>query len=126
MKWLIFFLLATPIAAQEPKPRIDRIEWSLLAADAGTRALDVYSTRIAIENGGHEILLPSFIADHTSAMAAYSAGIVGVNFLVARALDRRGHRRLAHIVTMIDVGQDAPWAVQNLFIHNAVRHFKAR
>lgn len=126
MKWLIFFLLATPLFAQESKPRIDRIEWSLLAADAGTRALDVYSTRVAIENGGHEILLPSFIADHTASMAAYSASIVGVNVLVARALERHHHSRLAHFATLIDIGQDAPWAIRNLLISTAKQHFKQR
>jgi hypothetical protein len=120
MKVMILFLLTLPLGAQTlpdaPKPRTDRLEWSLLAADAGIRSFDVYSTHRMLQNGGHELLLPRAISNHVPAMAAYSAGAVALNWWVARRLERHGHRQLARIATMIDIGQDAPWAIHNLFV----------
>ena len=91
------------------------MEWSLLAADASVRALDVYSTRRALSCGcNHEAILPAFIAGHTVAMAAYSGGSVIFDWYVARTLERHGHRRLAHIFTSVDLSQDAVFALRNL------------
>jgi hypothetical protein len=119
MKPLMLLLLAVPLAAQvpnAPQPKPDRVEWSLLAADASSRALDVYSTHQMLANGYHELLLPKAIADHTPAMAAYSAGAVALDWWTARRLERHGHRKLARLVTVIDIAQDAPWAVHNLYL----------
>jgi hypothetical protein len=99
-----------------PKRHIDRTGWTLLSADASIRALDVYSTHQMLVNGNHEIFLPGFIADHTSTMAAFSAGMVGVNWWAARSLERHHHPKIAHLVTMIDIAQDAPWAIHNLML----------
>src|ERR1700677_2779536 len=119
MKALLIFLASTVAVAQipdAPKPHADKVEWSLLAADASSRALDVYSTRQMIANGHHEIVLPKFIANHTPVIAAYSAGTVVMDYIVTRRLERHGHRKLARLATSIDIGQDAPWAVHNLFL----------
>lgn len=119
MKTILIFLASTVAVAQipdAPKPHADKVVWSLLAADASSRALDVYSTRQMLANGHHEIVLPKFIADHTPVMAAYSAGTVVMDYIVTRRLERHGHRTLARLATSIDIGQDAPWAVHNLFL----------
>jgi hypothetical protein len=119
MKALLIFLASTVAVAQipdAPKPHADKVEWSLLAADASSRALDVYSTHQMLANGHHEIVLPKFIADHTPVMAAYSAGTVVMDYFVTRRLEKHGHRTLARLVTSIDLAQDAPWAVHNLFL----------
>ena len=74
------------------------------------------STYKMIENGYHEIILPKFIADHTPVMAAYSAGTVAMDYFVTRRLGKNGHRKLARLVTSIDICQDAPWAIRNLVL----------
>lgn len=115
----IVLLFATGLPAQvpdAPKPHIDKTEWALLAADAGTRALDVYSTRQMLENGNHEMFLPGFVANHTPALIGVEGGAVALNWWVARRLEAHHRPRMAHIVTMIDISQDAPWAIHNLFL----------
>lgn len=122
MKHIIFVLaLSMPLYAQlpeAPKPRMDKTELTLLTIDASSRALDVYSTHQMLENGGYEIFLPDAISHHTPLMALYSAGSVALDWFIAHKLKKHGHRRLAHALTMIDIGQDAPWAIHNLFIRN--------
>ena len=104
-----------------PKPVMDKTEWALLAADASSRALDVYSTHKALSESSrnHEDLLPGFISNHSAPMAVYSAGTVALDWYVARKLELHHHSKLAHIVTMIDIGQDAPFAIHNLFLPGA-------
>ena len=100
--------------APRPQRVTDRTEWSLLAVDAGVRVLDVYSTHQMITRGNHEVFLPDAIAHHTPVMAAYSAGAIALNWWVARRLERSHRARLAHFVTLLDIGQDAPLAIHNL------------
>ena len=91
-------------------------DWVLLATHASFRALDVYSTHRVISMGGREQLLPSSIADHTPTMAAYSAGCVALDWFVTQELVKHHHSKIAHAITMIDIAQMAPRAVQNLFL----------
>jgi hypothetical protein len=109
-------LLSTAATAQVPSPRVDRIDWATLMADAGARSLDVYSTRRMLTRGDREKLLPAAIAVHTPAMVAYSAGVVLLDGYIARKLAKYGHRKLARTVILIDGGQDAFWAVHNLYL----------
>jgi hypothetical protein len=111
----ILLLLAVLPAFGQERPKLDKAEFALLAADAGSRALDVYSTHKMLESGYQEELLPGFIADHTGTMAAYSGGCVVVDWLVYRRL-REHHRKLAHVLTLVDIGQDVPWAIHNLYL----------
>lgn len=97
-----------------PKPHMDRTEMALLGALAGSRALDTYSTRAALSRGQHELTLPGFIVNHDASMAAFSAGSFALDWWVARRLERKGHPKLAHALTIIDIGQDLPWAIHNL------------
>ena len=118
MKWFLLMAMCSTAAAQvlpdAPKPQVDRLEWSLLAADGGVRVLDVYSTRRMLSQGNHEVLLPREIADHTWALSLYSAGMVGLQYGVARFLVKHRHRRLAHAVTMVDIGEEVGLDVDNL------------
>jgi hypothetical protein len=98
---------------------LGRIDWSLLAADAAARSLDVYSTHLALSEGFHELILPKAIADHTPAMAAYSAGCVASDYLWARYLVKHHHPKLAKIVILGDASQDAIFAVHNLYLKRA-------
>lgn len=111
---------ALPCAAQvipdAPKPHFDRTDWALLAADAGSRALDTYSTRWALENGNHEKFLPDFISHNTARLAIAEGVMVGVDYLVARQLVRHRHPKLAKVALMVDFAQDAPWAIHNLYL----------
>jgi hypothetical protein len=104
-----------------PKPKMDKVEWALLAGDAASRTLDVYSTHRMLAQGNHEILLPGFVANHTPVFAAYSAGTLALDWWAARKLERHHRSRLAHIVTMVDIGQDAPWAIHNLYLQRTTR-----
>lgn len=110
---------------EAPKPHLDKTEWALLAADAGSRALDCYSTHQMLTRGYRELILPQAIADHAPVMALYSASAVAADSLIARRLSR-GHRRLARIVTMIDLGQDLPWAIHNLYLEPRQKTLKPR
>jgi hypothetical protein len=111
----ILLLLAVLPAFGQERPKLDKAEFALLAADAGSRALDVYSTHKMLESGYQEELLPGFIADHTGTMATYSGGCVVLDWLVYRRL-REHHRKLAHVLTLVDIGQDVPWAIHNLYL----------
>lgn len=103
-----------------PPKRIDKTEWALLSADAAIRTLDVYSTHYALSQANtRELLLPNAIAHHVPAMAAYSAGTVALDWWVARRLEARGHRTMAHVLTAVDLANDAPWAIHNLFLSPA-------
>ena len=115
---VILFLICCQLAhcqlPESPKPHTDRLELGLLAADASIRALDVYSTHQALANGNREMFLPAAIASRPAAMASLEAlDIAGVWF-VARRLEAHRHAKLAHLITMIDIAQDAPWAIHNL------------
>lgn len=94
----------------------DRTEWALLAADAGARGLDVYSTHWALKAGNKEGTLPGWIVDHPPVMALYSGSIVAAQFWTARKLFAHGHRRWAYLITATDISVTAPFAVHNLFL----------
>ena len=101
-------------SAHDAPSHLDRIEWSLLAADATTRGLDAYSTYRASQGGGHDAELPSCIAEHPAAMSAYSGGVVVLQYFLARSLFKHGHTRLAHLITAADVVQVGVAAGHNL------------
>jgi hypothetical protein len=113
-----FILLASPLGAQTmdeaPKPRLDRIEWILLASDAGARALDTYSTRWSLCNGNREKFLPPFVANHTANLIAVEGGMVALNYFATRNLNRRRHSKLAKLAIVADSIQVLPWAIRNL------------
>jgi hypothetical protein len=120
VKIALILLLVAPLYAQLPEApksqQLDRVEWGLLATDAGVRGLDVYSTHQALQNGNRELFLPSAVVDHVPAMAAYSAGTVVLDWYFARLLTRHHHRTWAHVLTSVDIGTTAPWAVHNLYL----------
>ena len=104
------------LAAQTPRAHLDRAEWALLAADAGSRALDTYSTRLSLREGAREMFLPGIVVDHTWTMAAYSGGVVALDGWATNELERHHHARLAHALPAIDIGLDLPWAIHNLYL----------
>jgi len=99
-----------------PAPHIDRIDWALLAADAGVRTLDVYSTRRMLQDGNREKFLPGFVVNHTPVLAATEGGAVALNYLAVRFLEKHHHGKLAKIAVSIDIADDAPWAIHNLYL----------
>jgi hypothetical protein len=98
-----------------PRAHLDRTEKVLLIADAAVRGLDVYSTHWALQAGNKEATLPGWIVNHPPIMALYSGGIVASQYFVARKLSSR-HRKLAHLITAVDISVTAPFAVHNLFL----------
>ena len=103
-------------AHPQPHRGIDRTEWALLAADAGSRALDVYSTHQMLANGNREIFLPTAIAKRPAAMGSLEAADVLTVWWLSRKLEEHRRPRLAHLLTAIDFAQDAPWAMHNLLL----------
>ena len=103
-----------PIPLQKPSTHLDRIEIPLLLLDASARALDCYSTRRMLDQGNREAILPRAIAGHPLPMAVYSASTIGVDWFTARWLNKRGHRRLARLTIVADLGQDLYFGVKNL------------
>ena len=107
---------------EAPKPQqLDRVQWALLGAETGVRALDVYSTHQMLQNGNRELVLPGAVANHVPAMIAYSAGTVVVDWYFAKLLTKYHHRKLAYALTSIDIGTTAPWAIHNLTLARASR-----
>lgn len=104
------------VLPEAPKPNLDRTEWTLLAADAAVRGLDVYSTHWALKAGNKEGTLPDWIVEHPPVMALYSGSIMVAQYFVARHLFNHGHRRLAHLITAADVSITGTYAVHNLFL----------
>jgi hypothetical protein len=113
----IIALVAEAQLPDAPKPHRNRVEFALLAADAASRGLDVYSTRRMIANGHKELFLPQAIAKRPAAMAAMEAGYLALQYWAARKLEKTHHRKLARIALAIDIGQDAPWAIRNLYLN---------
>ena len=118
MRYLWILLLCVQAFGQlpeAPKPHLDKTEWALLAADAAVRGLDVYSTHWALQAGNKEGTLPGWIVNHPPVMALYGGSIVAAQYVAARKLSPR-HRKLAHLITALDVSVTAPFAVHNLFL----------
>ena len=115
---LVAMLFTCTLAAAQQAPKKDRVETVLLVTDACSRALDLYSTHRMLAQSNHEMIMPREFVSTVPALTAYEAGSTALNYLVARRLEHRGHRRLARIVTSIDIGEDMPWAVHNLFLPN--------
>ena len=112
---LLFSLhLVAQTVPDAPKPQLDRIDWMLLATDAGGRALDTYSTRRSLCDGNREKFLPDLIVNHTGRLAAFEGGMVTLNYFAARSLIRRHHRKLARVMLVADALQVWPWAIRNL------------
>jgi hypothetical protein len=109
---LLCLLLSVPLSGQE-QPKMKRIDWALLAADAGTRSLDVYSTRRMLDRGYQEQFLPDAIAQHNATMAAYSGAVVVGNYFISRRIARH-HPRLPRLYLLADVLQNGYFAVHNL------------
>jgi hypothetical protein len=120
-------VLRPPVPAEIAKPRIDRLTWTLLAADGGARALDAYSTRRMLRNNcssgqimpgtstcNYEQNLPGFIANHASGLYAFEGVAWLSEFTAARFLVRHHHERLARFVPLISFLSTTSFAVNNL------------
>ena len=103
---------------EAPKPQVkkhamDRTDWTLLGTDATLRITDAYSTRRFLSCPTsvcheEEKVLPDFISHHTATMYAYSATVVGFDYLLSRQLKRHGHTKLAKLVYITDIAVEAP------------------
>lgn len=146
---LLFILLAPPITAETPlssnseldgglvisrplptetaRPRIDRLTWTLLAADGGARALDAYSTQRMLKNScsstlqrtgtstcNYEQNLPGFIANHASGIYAFDTAVWLSEYAATRFLIEHHHRRIARFIPFIDLISTTSFAVNNL------------
>jgi len=49
-------------------------------------------------------------------MAGVEAGDVLAVWWIDRKLIKHGHRKISRCITLADIGQDAPWAIYNLFL----------
>jgi hypothetical protein len=121
------FVLKRPTPAETAKPRIDRLTWTLLAADGGARALDAYSTRRMLKNScssgqkmvgvstcNYEQNLPGFIANSAAGIYAFDGAIWATEFLATKLLIRYNHRRIARFIPFIDFISTTSFAVNNL------------
>lgn len=110
MKYLILLLciFTTQIHAQS----IDK--W-LLTEDIAVRGFDVYSTHYMLENGNHEKFLPDVISHNVPIMAVYSGAVVTTDWFIMHKLESH-HPRLAHTLEIINIDQDAYFAINNIFL----------
>lgn len=121
----VLMLFVTRISAQvlseAPAQHLDRTEWTLLAADAAARGLDVYSTHRASLGGGKDAELPGWIATHPPVMALYSGGVVAAQYYVARTLFRHHRQKWAYLLVAADAAQTAYAAGHNLSLTQKMR-----
>jgi len=120
---LLMAALSVSCMAQElpeaPKPHPDKVEWSLIAADAAVRTIDTVTTRHLLSTGDKERFLPGFIVNHDTTMVIYSAGVVVFYGVVSRTLERHGHKKLAHIIVASEVIMTGSWDVNNLMLYRS-------
>ncbi len=105
------------VASTFAHAQFDRSERVGLKVDLAARHLDVVSTRLMLDRGGHEFFLPDWLSHHPSVMSAYGSSVVAIDRLIVQKLNAHGHRRLAQTWVWIDAGQDAFWATRNLWVH---------
>jgi hypothetical protein len=116
-----------PLPAEAARPRIDRLTWTILAADGAARALDAYSTRRMLRNNcnsnlqlagtstcNYEQNLPGFIANHASGLYAFEGASWISEFTVTRFLVRNHHSRMARFIPVVDFLSTTSFAVNNL------------
>lgn len=102
----------------KPSSFADHILWTLFAADASARALDAYSTQRALQcSCNREVVLPDSISHNAGALWAYNETVPLFNLALSRLLNHYGHKRLARLPFVIDVGLEVPAAVKNLNLH---------
>lgn len=119
--------ISRPLPAETAKPHIDRLTWTLLAADGGARALDAYSTQRMLKNSCSSILqrtgtstcnyeqnLPGFIANHASGIYAFDTAVWLSEYAATRFLIEHHHRRIARFIPFIDFVSTTSFAVNNL------------
>jgi len=92
---------------EAPRPHLrlaqPRFAAATIATRVAARSLDVVSTnRVLGMRGGREYELPPWIVNHTASLAGFEAGVVGAEMLGEHELRRRGHRRLARLVPLLD------------------------
>lgn len=119
--------ISRPLPAETARPRIDRLTWTILAADGGARALDAYSTRRMLRNNcssslqitgtstcNYEQILPAFITNHASGIYAFDGAVWLSEFAATRFLIQHHHRRIARLIPFIDFTSTTSFAVNNL------------
>jgi hypothetical protein len=117
---MLLLMLSVPCVAQvpdAPKPRIDKIEWSLFAADVGVRTIDTISTSQLKSRGAREVELPDFVAYHIPVLIAFEGGQVALHYFIAKKLIKHNHRKWAYMITLVDIGTDGYGGIHNLFLH---------
>jgi hypothetical protein len=120
-------VLRGPLPAQVAKPRIDRLTWTILAADGGARAMDAYSTQRMLRNNcsssvqiagtstcNYEQNLPGFITNHAPGIYAFDGAVWFSEFAATRFLIQHHHRRIARFIPFIDFMSTTSFAVNNL------------
>jgi hypothetical protein len=120
-------VISRSLPAEAAKPRIDRLTWTLLAADGGARALDAYSTQRMLKNScsssfqrtgtstcNYEQNLPGFIANHASGIYAFETAVWLSEYAATRFLIEHHHRRIARFIPFIDFISTTSFAVNNL------------
>jgi hypothetical protein len=120
-------VISRPLPTETAKPRIDRLTWTLLAADGGARALDAYSTQRMLRNNcnssfertgtstcNYEQNLPGFITNHTPGIYAFDAAMWLSEFAATKFLIQHHHRRIARFIPFLDCISTTSFAINNL------------
>jgi hypothetical protein len=66
-------------------------------------------------------MLPDVISHSTAGMWAYSAGIVGFDWMLARELKAHHHNKLARLVYAVDITIEVPAVVNNVLLPRSTR-----
>jgi hypothetical protein len=109
-------LLASTPSADVQKPKLDKVDFTLLAADVTIRGLDAYSTRHDLNQGDRERFLPSFVVSQAAPLITFEASMVGVDYVIASELTKHHHSKLAKLALSIDLSATTPYVINNLLL----------
>lgn len=93
---------------------VDRTQCSLNAMLTSVRSLNTVETMRVYQQGGHDLLLPDWLAENQTRLSFYNTGCLYGDRLVTGWLIRRGHPRWAKAVTIIDMGVVIPFTARNM------------
>jgi len=117
---LMLLLSGIPAFSQQlpdvPKPHLDKIEWSMLAADVAVRSMDTATTRLALTDSCHcyrETSNAQWIVESTPRLAVYGVAVPVFYWYITRELTIHHHTKLAHFTAGFDAVYDGVDVVNN-------------
>jgi hypothetical protein len=105
--------------AQQPDTTIHFSDYAAYAGIGTYRTLDYFSTRRGLALGGHEEILPNFVAKNAPVLAAFEGLATAGEVAGSVYLIRHGHRKLARFENYVSIGVGSVTVARNYSIGGA-------